>query len=115
MWFCQEEWQRAYPACEIECAAEILSEVGDQPGTSMLGVERCRGHLGQTWVLAWLARGSAVWHSRSLSESSWAGPQPTTGLYTALACPCLPRVTIVHHTAGSNMPAHMKMLLAGQS
>lgn len=39
----------------------------------------------------------------------------TTGLCTALACPFLQRVTIVHHTAGSNMPAHMKMLLAGQS
>lgn len=52
MWFCQEEQQRAYPACEIECAVEILTEVGDQPGTFMLGVDHCRGCLGQTWVLA---------------------------------------------------------------
>lgn len=52
MWVCQEEWQRAHPACEIKCAVEILSEVGDQPGTSMLRAEHCRGPWCQTCVLA---------------------------------------------------------------
>lgn len=52
MWVCQEKCQRAYPACGIKCAVEILSEVGDQPGTSMLRAEHCRGPMYQARVLA---------------------------------------------------------------
>lgn len=68
----QEEWQRARPACEIEYAAEILREVLDQPGTSMLGAEHHRGPLGQTWVL-YVPAGSSC--------------TPVTG---SLCCSCLP-------------------------
>lgn len=51
MWVSQDERQRACPACEIEDAVEILSEVEDQHGKSMLRVKHCRGPSGQTWML----------------------------------------------------------------